>query len=308
VLKKVLSIFLLLMVCYGSAAAGQEIVAVQSIRVKPYEEAIKAFKSVCPCRIQRLVVSELEGVNVVREIRRIRPDMVLAIGRDALSVVKKIKSVPVVYLMVLNPETILSGEENITGVSMNISPDQQLRALLDALPQTKQIGLVFDPERTGAFVKEARDAAKQMGVTLITTAIHSPRGAPSCIMDMRGKIDVFWMLPDITVMTPETVEFLILFSLKNNIPLLTFSEKYLEMGAFMSTGIDPVDMGVQAGEMANRILRSKGAKPGQQVHARRMVVSTNLMIAGKLGITVNIAGTSGVSMDEKIIRNSLLVN
>lgn len=307
-MKKVLGIFLLLMVCHGSAEAGQEIVAVQSIRVKPYEEAIKAFKSVCRCRIQRLVVSELEGADVVGEIRRIRPDMVLAIGRDALSMVRKIKSVPIVYLMVLNPQTILSGEENITGVSMNISPDKQLRALLDALPQTKHIGIVYDPDRTGTFVKDARNAAGRMGVTLIAREVHSSKDAPSCIMDMREEIDVFWMLPDITVMTPETVEFLLLFSLQNNIPLLTFSEKYLEMGAFMSTGIDPVDMGVQAGEMANRILRSKDTKPGQQVHARRMVVSTNLMIAGKLGITLNIAGSSGMNMDEKIIRNSLIVN
>ena len=307
-LKKVLGIFLLLILCYGSAATGQEIVAVQSIRVKPYEEAIKGFKGVCRCRIQRLVLSQLEGADVAREIRRIRPHMVLAIGKDALSAVKKIKSVPVVYLMVLNPQTILSGEKNITGVSMNISPDKQLRALLDALPQTKKIGLVFDPDRTGTFVKEARNSAGPMGVSLIASEIHSPGDAPSCIMDMRGKIDVFWMLPDITVITPETVEFLLLFSLQNDIPLLTFSEKYLEMGAFMSTGIDPVDMGVQAGEMANRILQGIHTKPEQQVHARRMVVSTNLMIAGKLGITVNIAGTSGMNLDEKIVRNSLIVN
>lgn len=296
------------MVCHGSAEAGQKIVAVQSIRVKPYEEAIKAFKNVCRCRIQRLVVSELEGVDVVREIRRIRPDMVLAIGRDALSMVRKIKSVPVVYLMVLNPQTILSGEENITGVSMNISPDKQLRALLDAVPQTKRIGIVYDPDRTGTFVKDARNAAVRMGVTLIAREVHSPKDAPSSIMDMRKEIDVFWMLPDITVITPETVEFLLLFSLQNNIPLLTFSEKYLEMGAFMSTGIDPVDMGVQAAEMANRILQGKHTKPEQQVHARRMVVSTNLMIAGKLGIHVNLAGASGADIAEKIIRNSLIVN
>jgi putative ABC transport system substrate-binding protein len=308
VLRKVLGIFLLLMVCYGSAEAAQEIVAVQSIRVKPYEEAIKAFKNVCRCRIQRLVVSELEGVDVVREIRRIRPDMVLAIGRDALSMVRKIKSVPVVYLMVLNPQTILSREENITGVSMNISPDKQLRALLDAVPQTKRIGIVYDPDRTGTLVKEARNAAGRMGVTLIAREVHSPKDAPSSIMDMRKEIDVFWMLPDITVITPETVEFLLLFSLQNNIPLLTFSEKYLEMGAFMSTGIDPVDMGVQAAEMANRILQGKHTKPEQQVHARRMVVSTNLMIAGKLGIHVNLAGASGADIAEKIIRNSLIVN
>ena len=125
---------------------------------------------------------------------------------------------------------------------------------------------------------------------------------------MKEKIDVFWMLPDITVITPETVEFLLLFSFKNRIPLLAFSEKYLELGAFMSTGIDPFDMGAQAGEMANKILSGRQIKNVHQVLARKVVVSTNLMIAGKLGINLSIAKTLGTSVDEKIVRNALTIN
>jgi putative ABC transport system substrate-binding protein len=191
---------------------------------------------------------------------------------------------------------------------MNISPEKQLTALLGALPRTKRIGLVYDPNRTAYFVKEAQDAARTMGVTLVAKKAPNSKDAPSLIMTMKKKIDVFWMIPDITVITPETVEFLILFSLENNIPLLTFSEKYLELGAFMSTAIDPFDMGAQAGEMANKIFRGKDGKGIQQVHARRMLVSTNLMIAGKLGISLNIAGTLATSTDEKIIRNALTIN
>jgi len=127
-------------------------------------------------------------------------------------------------------------------------------------------------------------------------------------MDMKKKIDVFWMVPDVTVITSDTVEFLILFSMENNIPLLTFSEKYLELGAFMSTTIDPFDMGVQAGEMANKILRGKNGENIQQVRARTMIVSTNLMVAGKLGIHSNLASTLRLSPGEKIIRNTQAIN
>ncbi|MGD2127403.1 MAG: ABC transporter substrate binding protein [Desulfobacteraceae bacterium] len=306
--KRILAMLMVLVLYHGFAEARQEIVAVQSLRIQPYEEAIKGFKSSCHAQIQRMVISERQEVDVVREIKRIRPDMVLAIGRDALSTVKRIKNIPIVYLMVLNPQTMLSGENNITGVSMNISPEKQLTALLGALPRTKRIGLVYDPNRTAYFVKEAQDAARTMGVTLVAKKAPNSKDAPSLIMTLKKKIDVFWMIPDITVITPETVEFLILFSLENNIPLLTFSEKYLELGAFMSTAIDPFDMGAQAGEMANKIFRGKDGKGIQQVHARRMLVSTNLMIAGKLGISLNIAGTLGTSTDEKIIRNALTIN
>jgi putative ABC transport system substrate-binding protein len=308
VVKKIFTILFFLILFPGVSEAGPEIVAIQSIRVEPYEEAIKGFQSVCNARINRIVVSELGETDVVSEINEIRPDMVLAIGRDALSMVKRIEGIPIVYLMVLNPQSTLSGEKNITGVSMNIPPEKQLMVLLGALPYTKNIGLLYDPNRTGYLVRKAKDAARKIGIKLIAREIHSSRDAPSLIMDMKEKIDVFWMLPDITVITPETVKFLLLFSLENNIPLLAFSEKYVEVGAFMSTDIDAFDMGSQAGEMANKILSGRGVKNVRQVHARKLVVSTNLMIARKLGINLNIAMNLGTDNSEKIIREAQMVN
>jgi putative ABC transport system substrate-binding protein len=307
-MKRFLIVSLLLFLCHSSAQAFQEIVAVQSIRVQPYEEAVRGFASVCHSRLQKFVVSESEGSDVLREIQRIRPVMILAVGRDALSLVKNIKNIPILYLMVLNPQGILSGEKNISGVSMHISPEKQLKALQQAVPRMKRIGLVYDPKRTGDFVRDAQRASARMGFTLIVREVHNPKKAPSLITDMKRQIDLFWMLPDATVVTAEVVEFLLLFSLENNIPLLTFSEKYLEMGAFMSTGIDPFDMGLQAGEMANKILRGKDGGGPEPVHARRMVVSTNLMIAGKLGIALNMAGTAGTEVDKRIIRSSVAIN
>jgi putative ABC transport system substrate-binding protein len=234
--------------------------------------------------------------------------MVLAIGADALSKVKKIENIPIVYLMVLNSQSVLSGEKNITGVSMNIPQEKQLTALLDALPGTNTIGLLYDPDRTGHLVKSAQDFAKKIGVKLIAKEIHSPKDAPSLIMDMKGKIDVFWMLPDITVITPETVEFMLLFSFENNIPLFTFSEKYVEMGAFMSIDIDAFDMGRQAGEMAAAIRAGKDMKDFQQAYARKAIVSTNLMIARKIGIHLAMVMSSEAKFNEKILREARIIN
>ena len=190
------------------------------------------------------------------------------------------------------------------GVSMNIPPNRQLQALLQTLPRTKSVGLLYDPKNTGYLVEEARQAAGEMDIVLTAKEIHHPRDVATSAMEMKGDIDVFWMLPDVTVMTPETVEFLVLFSLKYRIPLLAFSEKYLDLGAFVSTGIDAFDMGAQAGDMANKILSGRQVKNVQQALARKYVVSTNLMIAGKLGIGLNLAMTSNDN-SEKIVRNTL---
>lgn len=286
-----------LTLCYGPTEAGQEIVAVQSMRIRPYEEAIEGFRSVCNARMNRLVLRELQGRDVVDKINEIRPEMVLAIGMDALLRVKMVKEIPVVYLMVLNPRSALDCD-NITGVCMDIPQKEQLTSVCRVLPNVKNIGLLYDPVRTGHFAERAQHAATEIGIKLIANRIDRPMDVPLTVNGMKGKIDLFWMLPDLTVITPETVEFLLLFSLENEIPVLAFSEKYVELGALMSIGIDAFDIGRQAGEMAQEILSGRDVKRVQPVDARKSVISINMKIAEKLGIVIN----------KKMIKNVKIVN
>jgi putative ABC transport system substrate-binding protein len=307
-IKKILSAVFLLVLFHGFAEAGEKVFAVQSAGIKPYEEAFDGFKSVYASGIERIILSDSQEKDIAREISRSRPDLILAIGKDALSVARTIRKVPVVYAMVLNPESLLSGQKEIRGVSMMIQPKSQLMALRNAVPGIRNIGLLYDPEKSGRFVREARNAAARMGLTLIDEEVKTSKDVPSALMGIQDRIDSFWMVPDTTVITPETVEFLLLFSFQRNIPVLTFSEKYLSLGALIATGVDPFDMGAQAGEMAKEILTGGSARNARQAHARKMVVSTNLMIAGKLGINLNMAGNFKTSIDEKRMRSVVDVN
>ena len=287
-LKRLLYLILIIFLCCGPAWAGQDILVVQSMRVTPYEEAYRGFKDECGAGIKRFVLSELEEKDLLKKIYAMKPDMVLAIGMGALSKVKKIREVPVVYIMVVNPEAILSPEvKNFTGVGMNIPLERQLNALTRALPDINSIGLLYDPKKTGLLAGKVRDAAAEKGIKLISKEIHRSWAMPLSLSDMKGKIDIFWMLPDVTVFTPETIEFLFLFSLENKIPVLTFSDKYLGLGALMSIGIDNYDIGKQAGELANGILSGKNTTMAHIVDARKAAISINMKVAKKLGKEIN---------------------
>jgi len=307
---KKLIFFILFAIAFGPRPAycGSEIVVLQGIRVKPYAEALEGFAAVCGCRLKEMVLSEMPEVNVSRKIDGLKPRMVLALGMQGLAEARKIRDIPVVYLMVLNPQAMLAGESNITGVSMHIPPEKQLAALADALPFKTNIGLLYDPDRSALFVENARQAAAQMGLNLVARQIRDARQAPDLILGLQDKIDVFWMLPDVSVATPETVEFLLLFSFENKVPIFSFSEKYVEMGAFMSMDIDARDMGRQAGEMAAAILAGTDVDRIEPVYAARAVVSTNVMIARKMGINLTLAMTSGVKINEKIFRRVQSIN
>ena len=95
------------------------------------------------------------------------------------------------------------------------------------------------------------------------------------------------MIPDATVVTPETFEFLLLFSQQNRMPIVTFAGKYVDTGALVSLDIDGFDLGKQAGEMANSILDGTRVSDIPNTEARKAVLKVNRKVAKKLGISLN---------------------
>ena len=295
-MKKILILLMFLAFSSRSAEAGQRVLAIQSVSAAPYEQAVKGFESVSGAVFKRLFIAEQKEKDVLKTINEIRPDMVLAVGRDALLITRQIKTIPVVYCMVLNPLSILDGKKNISGVSMNLPPEKQLVELLKVLPALHSIGLLYDPVQTGDFIQGLKSATSRTNVNLTATAVHRSGDVPGLLNTIKGKAGVFWMLPDITVLTPETFKSIQLFSLENKMPILTFSEKYLELGAMLSIGIDPYDVGVQAGEMTQNVFSGRNIRQDQHVDARKALLSVNLEIAGKLGIVIDPKSTRDIKI------------
>jgi putative tryptophan/tyrosine transport system substrate-binding protein len=296
VITKIFTSFLILVCCYGVAEAGQRVLVIQSLSVAPYEEALAGFKSICDAEITKIVLSDQEQINPSQIIQSNKPELILAIGMDALVKVKEIEDIPIIYMMVLNPQAIPFGEKNISGISMTLSSEKQVTTLLEVLPAVKRIGTLYNPDRTGNFIKGAVNAAHNSGITLVTEKVQSTKDVPSALKNIQKKIDAFWMIPDITVYSPETIEFLLLSLLENQKPIISFSEKYVELGALMSISIDPFDIGKQAGEIAKTILSNPG-QDVQRIDARKAEIFINLKIAKKLGIT----------FDEKVLAKAKLL-
>lgn len=283
----ILSALLIFFFNASAAKAGDGILSVQSIDIAPYQEAIKGFRSACAVDITRFVISEMKEKDILSEIRKKNPSIILSIGMDALEKIRDIDDIPVIYLMVPNPKSITQKNTNLTGVRMNIPQEEQVSTFLKALPSSKTIGLLYNQERTGYLAQRAIEACKKAGVSLVAKEIRASRDAPPEIRKMEGQIDAFWMMPDVTVITPESIEYLFLFSMKNRVPILTFSDVYLESGALISIGVDSFDMGAQAGEMAKKILSGIPVTEIPPEDARKEVIAINLKVSDKMGITVD---------------------
>ena len=75
------------------------------------------------------------------------------------------------------------------------------------MPRLRTIGVLYDPEKTGTLITEARGVAQSLGLQLLATAVRSQKINPAALRSMLGQIDALWMVPDDTVVTSESFQF-----------------------------------------------------------------------------------------------------
>ncbi len=285
-------------------AKHADLVVVQSSVLQPYEEVRQGFlqawsrsiprhgiKSVDQGSVKEFILSEENDRRTLPErIKKLSPDIIIAIGTNALNMAARIPDIPIIYLLVPYPETVVSRRKNLTGIRMTIPANRQLKDFIKTYPWLKRIGVIYDPERSSQLIEDAKSYTDANNLTLVSRAVSESHEVPGQLADLQGDIDCFWMIPDLTVTTPQTVEAILLFSLENRTPVLTFSDKYLRMGATVSVTYDLEKMGKQASELANRILfdGSVVQTPYHEVESTK--ISINHKVTEKLGIS----GPSGV--------------
>ena len=293
-MKKNLIIIILLMIVVPSVRAG-EIAVLLSSRLNAYEEAYNGvkdgfagsapragFKSIMPNNIKKLYLTDFGVENDIdRMLSDARPDVIVAIGTKALNRVRSFNDISVVYLLVPNPPSETLEEENIIGVEMDVSAARQLESLVRAVPSIKRVGVVYSPGRSKRLVKKAESYGWSEGLVIVAQEISKSRDFAAVLAGMKNRVDAIWMVPDRRVYVSQNIEILFLFSLENQIPVLTFSDKYLNIGAVVSASIAPYAMGQEAGQRAAGILSGLPSEElkGRPVDLSRITV--NYKAAGK---------------------------
>jgi putative ABC transport system substrate-binding protein len=261
-----------------------DITVVKSDNIKLYNDALEGFKSSCNCSVNVIDLSRKNSNNIVGNILDSSPDAVVAIGSKAYKTVKSLKTLPIFTMLVYPYDPAKEG--NIWWVSTDIHPDKYLDAAAEILPHSGKMGLIINPALSGAYSRELLKAGKEKGLQIILKDVASARDVPAALSSFSGKIDLLMMIPDTTVAADDSVLSMVSFSYQNKIPLMTFSRKFLEMGALLSLEIDPYDIGKQTGEMARAVLKNGDVKPGTVYYARKTLLVINHKIAVKLGIRI----------------------
>ena len=285
--KKISLLFILAVTfCFSGYSWAYDAVVLMSAGIKPYNEALEGFRSACGCNVQTLTANEMERSEITDEILRLRPDVVVAVGMDALEQVRAIKDLPVVYVMVPGSMSTNRDESNISGVSMNISPAKYFDAMTKLFPAAERVGLIYDPGSLDTYVKDAIRSAAARGIRLVVKKAGTPDVVPHLMDSLKDKIDIFWMLPEADLLNSAALDYMLLFSFENKIPIFSFSKNYVDMGAAAAITVEPFRMGEQAGVIARKL---QGESVSRQIRVDADVAGliVNRKVMEKLGIKLD---------------------
>ncbi|MBI5894196.1 MAG: ABC transporter substrate-binding protein [Deltaproteobacteria bacterium] len=304
----ILSIVISILI-FNTPSFAYDIIIIKGRDIPPYREAVKGFNSVLKANVHEYVIEpefndEGKGHAIIRGLKNHKTDLIFTLGSDALALVEgEFRDTPIVFSFVLNPDAVIgagggSRRTNIIGIDMNIPPEEQFNAIMKIVPNVQRIAVIYDPSKTQPLIIEAEAAAKKLGITLAAKKIATKAEAINAISQMEGKADAIWMAPDATAIIPESIEYMLLFSFRNKIPIIGISEKYVKNGALLALSFDSEDMGRQAGEAAAAMilegLENRDIKNAPLLKPRKFRLSINLNTAEKMGINI----------PEKIIRQS----
>lgn len=271
-------------------AADRAVVSVVfSSDLEPYQQSWQGFEEFLDEKEVALWANkynlEKEKPEVVfSRIKEQRPDLVFTLGTKASKLAKEeIDNIPVVFSIVLDPEGLI--DSNVTGVLLGIPARMKLTEIKRILPDVKKIGLVCSP-KTASLYQETLQSCRELGLQLITRKIDTGKEFPEAIEEISRQIDCFLMIPDAKIYFPQSVEYLLLESLRKGFPVVGLSSFYTKAGALLSFDCNYKDLGRQAGEIALKIL--DGEEPADIPHSRPRVIkfSLNLLVAERLGIKI----------------------
>ncbi len=282
-----------LVTCLCSSAFAAKIAVIKSADIPPFREAIKGFKQSFDGTFEQYVLKKgkkSKNTELFYNVQQSNVDAVFALGTKAAKLTHQhLSKTPIVFAYVLNPDKLKDsgGNTQLSGIRMAVPPREQFKTLKNILPNIKRVGVIYDPEKTEDVIIEARLTATVSGLTLIEIPIFTKGQAIGAISSLNDKVDAFWMVPDSTLISKESLKHLFLFSIKNKIPVIGISKKYVKYGALFAVSFDNEDMGRQAGELLNNIGNKKAADTIPLESPRKFNLAINLKIANRLGINID---------------------
>ncbi|NIM00210.1 MAG: hypothetical protein GTN89_04820 [Acidobacteria bacterium] len=241
--------------------------------------------------VQRIDLEPESNRGAVLQLLGNQPRAIVAVGAHAVREIRETGTdIPLIYAMVLNPAALdlpEPGDRDITrttGVSMSISLDAQFSAMREMLPQGRTLGVLYNPQNSGALIESAREVAERYEFELLAQVVRNEGEVPTAARLLLARVDGMWGVADPTVLTYSNARMLLLQCLRSRRPFFAVSEGYVRTGALAAVAADPEAVGRRAAQMALHVAEGGSVREVPPEEPPGVEVFINRSTAGRLGL------------------------
>lgn len=191
-------------------------------------------------------------------------DLIFAIATPSAQSTKQVaKDTPIVFSAVTDPvETGLVDDfnkpgSNITGTSDESPVEKQLALFKELDNSIKTIGIIYNTGEVNSTVqiKNAREAAKSLGLEIETIGVSSINDIPQAMDSLIKKVDGIYTITD--NMVASAISVVAQKAMENKIITIGAEEAHVKGGILLTDGLSYFELGKQSARMAKEILVDK---------------------------------------------------
>ncbi len=169
-------------------------------------------------------------------------------------------TVPVIYSAVSDPVAAEIANEdgtpvgNITGTSDALAVTEQLEMIRQMLPDATKIGILYTTSETNSesTIEQYKEHAEEYGFEIVDSGINTLADLDMAAADLVTKVDCINNLTDNTVVSG--LQTVLSYANEQGIPVFGSEVEQVKVGCVAAMGLDYVQLGVQTGEMAAKVL------------------------------------------------------
>jgi len=229
------------------------------------------------------------------EIVRIKPDVIYAIGPQAVRAAKEATAAIPIVAFDLETDPVQSGlvrslsrpGGNLTGLFLDLPglAGKWLELLKQAAPGIRRVGLLWDSTAGSSQLVAAKAAARLLAIDVEVLEVRSQDD-----LDIGLNVGVSGRLKALAVLSSPILEnsskHIADFAIKNRLPAISMFRSFTNAAGLMSYGPNLLEFRLRAASYVDRVL--KGAKPGDLPieQPTKFELAINMKTARALGLTI----------------------
>ncbi|NLP22685.1 MAG: ABC transporter substrate-binding protein [Erysipelotrichaceae bacterium] len=223
----------------------------------------------------------------------------------AQAVAAKTDDIPIIVTSVTDPKSaglVKSNElpeTNVSGTSDLTPVKEQIDLLLQILPETKTIGVMYTGSEENSIFQAniAKEYIDSLGLDYLEATVSDSNAIQQVTESIIGKVDALYIPTD--NLLAEGMVNVTQITHANNLPTIVGEIGVVENGGLATYGINYYNLGYLAGEMAAKVLNGEDVSkmPIGYLPAEECELSINKTAMEQLGITI----------DEEILSKAIIV-